>query len=659
MRHLYLSILSSLLSALSISAGSIAIRQSSTPGKLTVVDGTSAIATIGISTNGGSPFKFDVTSAKVSEISERTYQIDYRITARENSDDARIAIGLRIPMASDFWMIPAISYNGNHWGRGLEPKGAQENGAWRSYSSCRTPIPGAMYSESGNYAFATWANAPANESKRFSCSLQPDSASTRQLILWPEEEQPTMYSARDKYAEPFRRTASLKAGESLDFTIYVNISPREPYHGAMQSFLTDAWSLAKQPKIKIFNVDKLWDLGIRFVKESLWATEGSYRGLSIGLVLNDKGQWKQRDVAKYEIGWCGQNASFAISLMADYLKTGSKESLDKALATLDTWANNCILPNGLFITHYDDILYGTKGVLDGCNLGTAATNFFEAYNMAKQCGANKPNYLKAAYGICDFMLSDQQPDGCFGKGWDYDGKCLYREGTIGCFIVPAMIAAYHQSDDNRYLESAKRAFKFYMDELKRNGYSTAGALDTWCIDKESSITLLRSAIRLYRITNDHTYVDDAVLTSYYLSTWLWHYDEKYPKSDVFTRYGYHTFGATSVSTQHHHLDVYALYWVPEWIELAEITGDKQWHDKAMAIWYNSNQLISDGTTKVYDIVRPAGSQNEAYFESYWGFGLDDTVGKEFRRINNWLVAWPCAFRLETIRRSHMYLSQKN
>ena len=61
-----------------------------------------------------------------------------------------------------------------------------------------------------------------------------------------------------------------------------------------------------------------------------------------------------------------------------------------------------------------------------------------------------------------------------------------------------MIAAYHQSNDNRYLESAKRAFKFYMDELKRNGYSTAGALDTWCIDKESSITLLRSAIRLYQ-----------------------------------------------------------------------------------------------------------------------------------------------------------------
>ncbi len=51
-------------------------------------------------------------------------------------------------------------------------------------------------------------------------------------------------------------------------------------------------------------------------------------------------------------------------------------------------------------------------------------------------------------------------------------------------------------------------------------------------------------------------------------------------------------------------------------------------------------------------LRPAGSQNEAYFESNWGFrnkGESTPAIARNNRINDWLVAWPGAFRLETIR----------
>jgi len=58
-------------------------------------------------------------------------------------------------------------------------------------------------------------------------------------------------------------------------------------------------------------------------------------------------------------------------------------------------------------------------------------------------------------------------------------------------------------------------------------------------------------------------------------------------------------------------------------------------------------LISDGTMTINGKLRPAGSQNEAYFECNWNF-----YGKsgDVERINQWLVAWPGAFRLETLRR---------
>jgi hypothetical protein len=112
------------------------------------------------------------------------------------------------------------------------------------------------------------------------------------------------------------------------------------------------------------------------------------------------------------------------------------------------------------------------------------------------------------------------------------------------------------------------------------------------------------------------------------------------------RYGYNTFGATSVSVQHHHLDVYALFWVNDWLRLAELTGNSVWCEKALAIWTNGCQLISDGTLEINGRVRPIGGQNEAFFNCRWGFG--GTPGKS--RINDWLVAWPGAFRLEILRK---------
>lgn len=171
-------------------------------------------------------------------------------------------------------------------------------------------------------------------------------------------------------------------------------------------------------------------------------------------------------------------------------------------------------------------------------------------------------------------------------------------------------------------------------------------MDTWCIDKESSISLLHSALKLYNLTSNKEYLDDAVAVSYYLSTWLWHYNGIYPENDNFTQYNYKTFGATSVSVQHHHLDPYALFWVPEWFELTKLTGDSQWKEKAIAIWNNGCQLISDGTLVINGRVRPVGSQNEAYLQSHWNWD----AAPHFDRINSWLVAWPGAFRLETLRK---------
>ena len=132
----------------------------------------------------------------------------------------------------------------------------------------------------------------------------------------------------------------------------------------------------------------------------------------------------------------------------------------------------------------------------------------------------------------------------------------------------------------------------------------------------------------------------------------WHYNINYPEGDIFREYGYKTLGATSVSTQRHYFDTFACRWVNAWRELAKLTDDSQWSEKAEAIWRNSCQLIGDGKLKVNGHVRPIGSQNDAFYGSTWfsrsqGDGVPPVAQKN--RLNDWLIAWPCAFRLEILR----------
>ena len=47
-----------------------------------------------------------------------TFKITCQYTALEDMETARINLDFVHKSASDYWMIPSVSYNGNNWGRG-------------------------------------------------------------------------------------------------------------------------------------------------------------------------------------------------------------------------------------------------------------------------------------------------------------------------------------------------------------------------------------------------------------------------------------------------------------------------------------------------------------------------------------------------------------
>lgn len=62
---------------------------------------------------------------------------------------------------------------------------------------------------------------------------------------------------------------------------------------------------------------------------------------------------------------------------------------------------------------------------------------------------------------------------------------------------------------------------------------------------------------------------------------------------------------------------------------------------------SSIQFIGDGKLTVHNRVRPVGSRNEALFHCRWRFKGEHGIGNR-GTLNDWLVAWPCAFRLSVL-----------
>lgn len=588
----------------------------------------------------------------------------------EPTDSMRMEV--ETTFTPEYTMVPGISYNGNGWGDTPEYVGdrAADGTPW-TWAWHRCTIPACTYSAArGQAVVLTGVLDDA-----VSCSLTREGDVERHSLLWPEVEGPQVLHRhfwKDAYEgamEPRRVFQAVIGGFAA-----------ERPHLDYQPLLDFAFRYYGHPVQEPHGPQRLHELSIAYTK-FLWSQEADgFVSINRGCGWHDDiTAFGKARISKYEIGWVGQSALLSVALLEEYLRSGDEDARDKGLGVLDHWCRFA-LPNGMirikfslspeedgvletavekleqskepgkelpYEEYHPEFVTGADGKrifpIDACNLGGAAEHLLSAYEIAEKIAMPRPEYRRVALGICDFAVREQRSNGQFAKAWNPDGSVFREGGTVGCFLVPALLKAYEVTGRDEYLNSATRAFDFYYDELLRDGYTTAGALDTYCIDKESSSPLLISALRLYRLTGDRRYLQAAETTAWYLSTWMMHFTVQYPEGSLLNEVGIDTFGMTSVSTAHTAVDQYSLHDVLSFFELAEATGDGQWRERALALWVGASQLISDGTLAVRGRVRPAGSQDEAIFHTRWG----RPVVTEFHPCE-WLPAWPTAFRLEVL-----------
>lgn len=543
----------------------------------------------------------------------------------------------------DFWLVPGVNYNGNGWGSGAQYSGYScEDSPW-VYAWHRVAIPSCTYIENNGYAISLFGL----EEGHSSCSIYEKNGTLHQQIIWPEIEAPKSLSKR------FWKPAIINDMEPCaTFKAVIYISPIQEKWAARKQFMDMVWRFFYRESQMERQPENLRKLDLAFFKQCYLKRADGLTGFVRGMHWSDSECCFIKHQGDFESGWCGQNISIACALLQNYLYTGDQDSLDKGTAVLDSWITYGRLGNGLM---YSTLVCDPRKlssrpngeiptVIDACNLGVTATYLFKAAELAERIGLHRPSYYTTALEICDFITKTQLPSGELARSWYLDGSVDARHGTVGCFLILPLIDAWNHEKKNVYKEAALKAFAFYYGEFAKYSVTTAGALDSNCIDKESAAPLLRSALSCYNLTNETVYLDQAVHIATYLSTWQWHYSIDWPKdSELCCQSNYDSFGGTSVSAAHNALDQFGLYYVADLIKLGRLTKDNVWIERARALWFNGTQLISDGTLCINGHVRPAGGQDESIRHTYWG-------RPDLRHFifSEWLTIWCGAYRYWTM-----------
>lgn len=549
----------------------------------------------------------------------------------------QLEIRLRTDFVFDHYVIPGVSLNGNAWGKGKEPKELFCDGEPWVFDYRRTTIPACTVSENAETFFALMASDESPLSLQASCSMIPQEDGTMfHRILYPCIERPKTYCARDGYAPGHEDFLEIGAGERVTTECYL-LSGRPVYVNFGTAVVEDAaLELLGSPFSPAYRAEEVKELACKFAK-GLVVEKNGRKMFSIGQLPNEEGRFENR--TGNEFGWCGQNGMYARLFLEKGLKEEDQELTETAISNLDAWSHEAVEKTGLIHTHYHWMLSGESDVEDTCNQGFAVLELVKAWKAAHGYGLEKPDWLEAAKGVAEFFTVHWSETKGFGKAWNVKtGECVDPEGTIGAYLIPGLAELYRVEKDGRFLEAARRACRFYRDRDLSDFQCTAGALDTYCIDKESSGPLLAGSLILYEIDGTDEWLECAKMAGWYFCSWMFHHDIIPRKNSDFARYGYRTLGGTSVSAQHHHIDPWGALVVPQLLQMGKITGDVRWKKRAALMWANAVQNMAPEQGKyIHGFFRVAGAQNEGYHHCYWG----ETGAPGY--INDWLVAWPQAF----------------
>ncbi len=543
-----------------------------------------------------------------------------------------------------FYMVPCFNYNGNGWGTCNEPKDMERDGKPWIVPSDRIGVPACSIAELAGECIGLFAHTDG-ASQNSSASIFCKDGRTVQRIYFSHIEYPVVYLRKFVYGEPMIEFLNIARGQTLSFTCYTynRIKRGEKFaYGGLFDFVNTRCIKPLTPALEAKQIN---DFNFDFVASLVEKTPEGYLSNMGFLPCGEhrdgdaNSSFAFRKTGKYEIGWCGQNITVAEMHIRKYLDEGDTNALNIGMGIIDTWLGRQY-PSGVISAHFDTDFCDSERI-DSCNEGWLLWKLILCCELLKAADVDVEKYESACKRVAGYYL-EYFPHGGFPQISSPVGKVLTNDGCAGTMLMLGFLTAYKYFGDWMYLIRGKEAFDFYYDTFLANSIAAGGALDTYCIDKESAGPVLRSALLIYELSGDEQYIAKAKQVAYYLMSWTYHHDVAFPDGSDCAAVGVRTTGGTSVSTAHQHLDVWGAYYVGDMVKLYELTGNEAFLEQAKILWLFTLQYISDGNMTLHGMTRPRGAQNEAVLHCNWNWSESGKKGQ----LNDWLVAWVATFQMD-------------
>ena len=512
-----------------------------------------------------------------------------------------------------YWVIPGAIYNGNRFGHGKFLRPSLSKSLFLREDRCCIPSAGIV--ENDHFILGVFTEPAKSLDDLSSVFVQH----RKIVIRVPWAEAPLRYTGKNRFCRGevkyFDRSRKYSRRFYIIYGNYRELGYSRGYH----FFIHKAWEILGRRK----NIDP--DILRSYIKlKAEYAVNVHY--YDDGVVSS----FLQFVVPNTPLcggstssGFTGKSLEAALALYRIYLINGDERLRDIAFKVANFHVKGYI-KSGLFYTDYSIARkkwYGyfpeRMNLVNTRQVGEALCSLLDFYVYANKNNEARMEWLLVAEKIGIFFVDKWLENGTFGKWWLPNGKDCVLDGTNGAYIIWLLAKLYRITEKSEYLKTAEEAMHYYIKEYTDNEKYWGDTLDADCIDKEAGHVLLRSALMLYEITGNEEYLDAAIRAGYYVLSWMYMWSIPFDRNSFLGRYGFDSFGWTSVSVENQHLDPYGIIIAPDFIRLHRYTGDSLWLETALAmtdavINFVSCPVKSLGVSEIF-----LGFQPEQIYHTEW------------------------------------------
>ncbi len=407
-----------------------------------------------------------------------------------------------------------------------------------------------------------------------------------------------------------QRFAPLREGNVVSFTVSLFGGVYDDYNDAMVNSYEEHF-VNQQKTVAEIDLDGLYDQSIL----DLAAVYKSHESGACGFPFASFVDTGEAMSYSYEIGFIGMQTSLAAQMIRYGLKNTHADSYNKGMSIIKFWSEQGAMPSGILRVW----AWESGGFRNGsCYLRMmtdGAEGLLDAYRLLRAEGKSDSELTalrKAIYGYADFLVDKQNEDGSYYRSYDLDGNLFTPDNPYGQLEDPTtyadsklntpiairfLVRMYEQSGEEKYLNAAKKAGEFTIENICEKGKYVGGTPDNAnTCDREAAIYGLYAFNALYAATGEEIYLEYAEEAA--ITALSWTYTFRFAvenPANLLAGKAYEqglTDGLSLIATGHSATDTFISVAYYDLFKLYVWTGKDFFYDAALFIQNNSRQTVS-------------------------------------------------------------------